>query len=185
MPAVIISVLALLFSVSSFWWMYWRRGNLHVGPPRSYGAYASADRQMVLYLPLVFYNDGPIPIMIQNLRLTFINEAPDRPLGFVATIHKLISSDDRRLAVQFPVRGREALSLICEFQRRPAPFLFQEGSYWIRLEAQLWGKRKRDAYWEDLVTFELNISAQAATQAPEVAVAYDNLRETLERNLST
>ena len=69
--ALIISTLALLFTIFSFWWMNWRTGILRVGTPRSYAAFGSVENKMVLEFPFVFFNDGPIPIIVQNLRLVF------------------------------------------------------------------------------------------------------------------
>lgn len=52
--ALLVAVLALLFTVASFWWLYARRGSLEVGQP---GAYAFASK-VRLRLPLAFYNTG-------------------------------------------------------------------------------------------------------------------------------
>ncbi|MFQ5857385.1 MAG: hypothetical protein ACE5LU_17400 [Anaerolineae bacterium] len=84
-PALIISILALLFTVFSFWWMNWRKGKLHVGSPRGFAAFGSMERKMVLEFPFVFFNDGPIPIIVQSLRLTLLEEQTPRPLNFIAT----------------------------------------------------------------------------------------------------
>jgi hypothetical protein len=52
--AVGISVLALAFTVASFWWLHARRGALTATRPR---AYAFLDR-VRLRLPLAFFNTG-------------------------------------------------------------------------------------------------------------------------------
>lgn len=127
-PALIISILALIFTVLSFWWMNWRTGHLHVSGPRSYAAKGALDGRLILRFPFVFFNDGPMPIIIQNLRLIFVEENDGRPLKFAATVKKIRTSDEdqeRDFAVQFPVRGREALPLICEFQRNPGGMVFE------------------------------------------------------------
>ncbi len=82
--ALTISILALLFTVFSFWWMSWRTGKLHVWSPPTYAAYGSQDGPTVLEFPLVFFNDGPTPLIVNNLRLLFLHETQPRPLDFNA-----------------------------------------------------------------------------------------------------
>src|SRR5688572_21193856 len=103
--ALIISITALLFTVFSFWWMNWRTGNLRVGRPRTFAAFGSQDGKVVLEFPLIFFNDGPIPIFVQNLRLIFLEEKQPRPLNFIAIVKKLGTDEDRAFATQFPVDG--------------------------------------------------------------------------------
>lgn len=115
--SLLISGLALSFTILSFWWMNWRRGNLIVGEPRSYAAKGSQDDYLSIAIPLVFYNDGVAPIIVQNLRL-LLNEEADAPLSFIATFENLLGGE-RWLATQLPIRGREAIKLVCEFKRQP------------------------------------------------------------------
>jgi hypothetical protein len=117
--------------------MNWRTGKLKIGPPRAFAAIGSLTGKMVVELPFVFFNDGPMPIVIQNLRLVFSTEIQSKPLTFVATVKKLGSDEDRSFATQFPVRGREALLLICEFQRQPGGMNFEVRNYPIELHALL------------------------------------------------
>jgi hypothetical protein len=63
--------------------MHWRTGKLTVGPPLSYGAYGFNDRQLILRIPLVFFNTGPTPIVVSDLRLIFEHEVKKRPLAFL------------------------------------------------------------------------------------------------------
>lgn len=166
----VISILALLFTVFSFWWMNWRTGNLSVGPPRTYAAIGSLDRQMILEFPLVFFNDGPTPIIVQNLRLVFAGERGSSPLVFVATVGKLGTDQGRSFATQFPVRGREAMLLICEFQREPGGLVFEARSYPLELQAQT-GNRK---LWKSICRFTLNVSPQDAQTINKAFVVHDN-----------
>src|ERR1700751_3409782 len=88
-PTILLSTLALavsstslIWAILSFWWMHWRTGELTVGSPRSYAAHGSNDRQLVLRIPLVFFNTGPTPIVVSDLRLIFEHEDEKRPLAF-------------------------------------------------------------------------------------------------------
>jgi len=170
-PALIISTLALTFTVLSFWWMNWRRGKLIVGVPRSYAARGSQTDNLIITLPLVFYNDGAAAIIVQNLRLLLLHEGPDtRPLFFNATLEKLLKDEGRAFATQFPVRGREGITVICEFQRAPGNLLFEAKPYPIELQAIL----DRNREWQEVCCFDLRVVASAVPVINKQYVAHDN-----------
>jgi hypothetical protein len=171
--ALIISTLALLFTVFSFWWMNWRTGKLHVGSPRSYAAFASKHGKMVLEFPFVFFNDGPMAIIVQNLRLAFLHETQPHPLFFNATVKKLGTDEDRSFATQFPVRGREAKLLICEFQRTPGGMVFEVRNYPMELQDKLGNAKK----WKTICCFSLNISEQDLPTINSQFIVHDNMTE--------
>ena len=152
--ALVISTSALLFTVASFWWMNWRKGKLHVGTPRSYAATGSAEGKVIIELPLDFFNDGPTPIIVRNLRLVLpVNEATLN-LRFEATVDKIGTDQGRTLATQFPVRGREALLLTCEFQRQTGGLVFEDRTYRLELQAKL----DRCPKWKTLHRFPLVVT---------------------------
>ena len=103
--ALFISTLALLFTIFSFWWMNWRRGKIIVGPPRSFAATSkSQDDLLIIQLPLVFYNDGAASQVIQNLRLTLVqNRNQSAILYFNNTVPDLVNTKTREWARQFAV----------------------------------------------------------------------------------
>jgi hypothetical protein len=150
-PALIISILALFFTVFSFWWMNWRPGKLVLTEPRSYAAIAAADK-VIIELPLVFFNTGATPIVVHNLHLTL--PGVDRPLFFNAVVQKLGDHDDRRFATQFAVRQREAVTLICEFQGQVSGFAFERREYPVLLEWVRGNSRK----WRELLQFPLTVT---------------------------
>ena len=170
--ALIISILALSFTIFSFWWMNWRTGRLRVGMPRSYAAFASAN-SLILEFPLVFFNDGPTPIVVENLRVIILDEALAKPLSFTATVGKLGTDQNRALATQFPVKGREALLLICEFQRRSGNFTFEARGYKIDLQARLGG----DGQWQSICRFPLDVTSQDLPALDQQFIAHDNMPE--------
>jgi hypothetical protein len=172
-PALTISILALLFTVFSFWWMNWRTGRLHVSAPRTYAAFGSLEGRMVLEFPFVFFNDGPLPIIVQNLRLVFPDETQLHPLIFMATVKEVGNHQNRAFATQFPVRGREALLLICEFQREPGGMLFEAKNYPMELQAKL-GKRNR---WKQICRFTLNVTEKSLQSINKNFIVHDNMPE--------
>lgn len=169
--ALAISILALLFTVFSFWWMNWRTGKLHVGIPRTYAAYSTQEGRMLLEFPFIFFNDGPTPIFVQNLRLLFLDEAQPRPLVFTATVKKLGKDEDRAFATQFPVHGRQALLLICQFHREPGGKTFEPQEYLMELQAKI----DNDREWKQLHQFSLNVSEKSAPIISKQFVVHDNM----------
>lgn len=169
--ALVISILALLFTVFSFYWMNWRRGELIISAPRSYAAKGSQTDLLLIELPLVFFNSGPIPIVVQNLRLMLSDEQPPgKPLRFIATVEKIGTSEGRTFAMQFPVRGREATRLICEFQRGPGSLVFKPRIYPIELQ----GKLDQNETWETLCSFVLRVNEESIASINTAFVVHDN-----------
>jgi hypothetical protein len=167
-PQWIVAVLALLFTVGSFWWMNWRRGMLLVGPPRSYGAAQEGD-VLLMHVPLVFFNPAPTPIIVHHLRLVFADRPAQTPLYFIATVEGLGMTKERRFATQFLVRGRDGVSLVCDFQRRPSGPSVGAGHYRMELEAMLLGSDN----WRRICSFRLNVPYAIPTHFQ----TFDNLAE--------
>jgi hypothetical protein len=171
LSAFIISALALVFTIATFWWMNWRRGSLLVGPPRSYAAKGSLAERLLIELPLVFFNRGATPVVVQNLRLRLSHEASDAPpLTFTATVEKLGTDQGRALATQFPVVPQEARLWICEFQRTPGQLEFEVRSYEIILEAVLDNSRT----WRELARFDLNVRDRTLPAINQRFITHDN-----------
>jgi hypothetical protein len=151
--AFIISLSALGFTISSFWWMNWRRGDVLVGDPRTYAA-SNTDASLMIEFPLVLYNTGPRPILIENLRLILLDEGVGaKPLFFNAVVDKLATDEGREYATQFPLQGNTTIRKICEFHRKPANFTFKAKKYRIELQASLNDRKE----WVTLKTFDLNV----------------------------
>ena len=82
--ALVVAVVALAFTIGSFWWLNERSGKLQiVGEPRSY-SFAATDG-LILNLPLVFTNARPGAAVAVNLRLRL--DVPGFPsmVPFIAT----------------------------------------------------------------------------------------------------
>ena len=171
--AITISGCALAFTTGTFWWMNWRRGTLHAWPPRSF-AFADTGGQVLIVLPLVFYNDGPTPIVVLNLQLRLSGPSGTYRLSFEATrpgVQPLpVPDDGREMATAIPVRGREAQLICCEFSRKPGGVVSAANGWEASVEARLGAKRK----WMTLLeSFPLAIDERALRQSGHY-VAYDN-----------
>jgi len=154
--AFLISIFALSFTLASFWWLHWRTGKLRIAEPRTYQGLAQKSDSMILIIPLVFFNDGPTPILVGNLRLRFLHETQAEPLSFIAT--------------PFPVHGREALLKICEFQREPAGWEFEAKQYWLALDAKLGVPGK----WKQVTKFCLGVNERAAETLRKQFIVHDS-----------
>lgn len=144
-PALAIAVLALLFTVASFWWLHARRGSIQVARPGSY-AFAAKVR---LRLPLALYNTGAKARIVSGLRVV----VDDRePLPWQATLPTLrpSSSEARDFATPFAVPGRATRELVAEFGDNlgwsPEP-----GS---RHAMQIEAKLHPDDRWQTLASFD-------------------------------
>jgi hypothetical protein len=157
-PALLIGILALVFTIFSFWWMNWRKGKLIIGPPLSYALTANKGGLLLIVIPLIFYNDGAATQVIQNLRLTLEqNDIRSKALNFVATVPNLlggkISDGTRLFACQFAIEGRKSYSDYFEFQRDPCEFVPSQGKCKATLEAKL--NDSKD--WKTLCIFYIYI----------------------------
>ena len=151
MAAIIISLTALTFTLYSFWWLNWRSGKILVGAPRTYAALVDKEA-LIIEVPLVLFNSGPKPILVENLKLEI--EGESEPLYFVATVEKLGTDQGRAFATQFPLHGNKAESLICEFQRYPKGFVFTDKEYQLKLKALV----NENKEWCCLKEFSLHVT---------------------------
>jgi len=153
--AIFFSLFALGFTIYSFYWMNWRSGKLSVGAPKTFAA-ACSNGKVIVYLPLVFYNSGARPIIIQDLQLKFFDQQLE-PLYFNATVEKLGTDEGRAYATQFPLNANTTLQLICEFQVKDYDFCFYQNEFSALLKARI-----DENDWKPIKTFPLYIGENAS-----------------------
>ena len=68
-----IPVIALAFTIGSFWWIYARRGRLKATAPKTYASFIA--HQIGVRLPIVFHNTGARAIAVTDLRLVIDDDA--------------------------------------------------------------------------------------------------------------
>ena len=146
--ALIVSGLALAFTVLSFWWLYARQGSLTAAPPRTY---AFTDK-VRLRLPLAFFNDGGRALIVTDLQLLVEDEPSGEPLRWETTRSKLRpeSDDDFRFATPFSIQARATREVIAEFGHdlgwSPSPA--SRHRVWLQAKIHPWNE------WETVATFE-------------------------------
>lgn len=169
---ILIAIAALAFTVFSFWWMHWRVGQLAVTDPSTYAATAQAGKLTLLF-PLVFFNKGPVPHVVRNLRMRFADEPNDVPLDFqlirggVSPSHHPQPVD---LAAPFPVPGNDVVRLFCEFVRKPGGRTMAAGAHPLVLEAIT----DKEPDWHTVLEFTLNVNDAAEEQMTRAFIAHMN-----------
>ena len=154
--AVVVAVLALLFTVASFWWLYARRGSLEVGQP---GAYAFAGR-VRLRFPLALYNNGATALVVTDLRAAPVAAPACPPYRWLATISHLRPDEDneRDFPTPFSVPGRGTREVVAEFEGAWCPV---PGSrHRLRLDVKLlpgddWTSAGEFEWWAPMPEAEL------------------------------
>ncbi|MGA5527525.1 hypothetical protein [Streptomyces pseudogriseolus] len=121
-------------------------------------------------LPLVFFNTGPVPIVVQDLRLQFPEESEVLlPLPWRNSWPQLrpVSEDQASMPAVFAVEGRKAEQLFIEFGAPFPGFVPEARDYVISVEARV-GHRKK---WQPLLTFTLRL---AHMTSPGQYITYSN-----------
>ena len=150
-----VAILALLFTVASFWWMNARRGRLVSYAPHSFAGANPVGSSSLIRLPLVLYNTGATPIVVQDLRLVLESADGSSDLVLPWAIEraelKPHKDDGHQMPAVFSVGGRTADRRFIEFALdRDNPPL-QLRAYVARAEARI-GRREG---WTQIVSFVL------------------------------
>jgi hypothetical protein len=159
--ASIVATCALLFTILSFWWLNARRGDLKTFEPHTFAA--AMHGQVRIRIPIVFYNTGPTPIVVQNLRLRL---SGSDPLPWITTRAQLkpTSDDNHQFAAVFAVGGRSTQQLFVEFGFSGT---LDCKDYEAKIEAKLGHKKS----WKPLLSFTLRASN---AEHPTSYITYSN-----------
>lgn len=146
--AVGISLLALAFTIGSFWWLQARRGSLTAATPRSY-AFVERVR---LRLPLAFFNTGAKALIVTDLRLVIESDPSRAPFRWITTRTKLRPESDDGFAfgTPFSVNGRGTREVVAEFGDDLAWMPVPGSRHRIRVEAQIHPSEE----WNEVAAFE-------------------------------
>lgn len=146
---VIVALLALAFTVGSFWWIWVRRGHLEAYEPQTYAGYLSASG-FRLRLPLTVYNTGARTLVATDMRAVFVNEGVTVPVITFRHSIKPLTGDVADFAHPFAIPGRQTISKFVVVGRRDwAPDPASE--YRVRVEV----RTGDDGDWSELVTVNL------------------------------
>jgi len=143
--AIVISVLALSFTLASFWWLHARRGSLVAASPETY-AFVDGFR---LRFPLALFNDGAIPLLVTDLRVE-VSELGAVPWTTTRSRLRPESEDEPAFPTPFAVGGRDTKELIVEFGEESDWLPGAGAEHDLRLAAKL----HPDDSWHELATFK-------------------------------
>jgi hypothetical protein len=152
-----IAILALLFTIASFWWLQARQGRLRTYEPY-FLAYARTPNKALLRFPLVLFNTGAKPLVILDLRLSFPDVPGVPPLPWHGSRSQLrpATEDGFKLPAAFSIPGRTAQQHFIEFGadvKDPLPGIELSTTEYSVLIEVLLGHKKR---WKKLLSFPLS-----------------------------
>jgi hypothetical protein len=164
---IVVGVLALAFTVLSFWYMNWRRGKLRVGNIQHFGAgkalEGNADEKnvVVITLPLILFNTGARPLVVESLRLVQNSTDSLSVLSFVRVDDQITmtpQSNQQIISDYFfiPVliKANEVVKGNFVFEARNSAFVFAQSKYLFNLETQISGCRG----WRRVKVIELDFT---------------------------
>ena len=152
--AIFVSCLALLFTVFSFWWMHWRPGKLKVGNLQHFAAgrgrvgYPDEPNAWFIGLPLILFNVGASPLVLESLRLVPTRNTPTQTLLFTRVDTPLWSENPLQVKIEndstyFPriVTPNDAVAANVVFLWSPTEQKYEARLYHFFLEAKISGMR--------------------------------------------
>lgn len=112
--ALAISLMALLFTVLSFWWLHARPGRLRTFEPTTWAAYVARDRSAIR-LPLVLHNTGAASLVVIGLRLRFVEGGELMAWEWTRKRVDPKADDIEDVTTPFSIPGGETRELVAEF----------------------------------------------------------------------
>jgi hypothetical protein len=160
LASVIISVTALLFTITSFWWLQARRGRLTCFPVQTFSGYLKRDGA-ALRIPLSIFNSGAVPLVVTDLRLRLLLPDSEDLLMHFRTLRRSVrtdSDDVEDFAHAYSVAGRSVDTRMVEFalNTSPLPLLYGHPAIGV-VEAQI-GDLPR---WVELGRFPIHVETMA------------------------
>jgi hypothetical protein len=145
--ALVVAVLALVFTIGSFWWIHLKPGRLVSFVPPAYAGVIQPNDFRFTF-PVTIYNSAAKPQVVTTLKLTFLDLDPPVAVAAITFREGL-----RNLGVEdwihpFSVAGRQTETRFVEFGSKTwAPPV--DGVHDVLIEVERRGK------WRKLVRFEL------------------------------
>ena len=144
--APVIAAIALGFTLFSFWWMNWRPGSLQVGDFEHFAVgKTTTDDVNIVTLPVILYNTGARPVVLESLRLvhaangplgTLLYEAVDTPLWTMDAIQ-----ERDYFFLPTCLKANEVIKQNFVFQHKESPYRYEHILYHLHLEAKVSGRR--------------------------------------------
>jgi hypothetical protein len=146
--ALAVALIALGFTIASFWWLNARKGRLQASVPRAY----AFTKMVRLRLPLAFFNTGAKSLIVNDLRIVVDDEPERSALEWITTRSGLRpeSDDGFAFATPFSVAGRSSEEVVVEFGDEEEWSPLPGSKHRLRLQAVIHPR----ADWVDVLTFD-------------------------------
>lgn len=150
--ALAISVMALLFTVLSFWWLHARPGRLQTYEPTTWAAYVGRNRSAIR-LPLVLHNTGAATLVVIGLRLRFVEGGELMAWEWTRTRVDPKGDDLQDVTAPFSVPGGETRELVAEFVGCFPGTVPEQRAHPVVIEAL----SSRGSRWSEILSFDLQL----------------------------
>lgn len=157
----VLSLLALLFTIASFWWIQVRRGKLRAttGPAFS----GSKNKNcLLLNVPFSFHNPAPATLTVVDLKLrieggTVYDDSLPVKMFWIATHDSVCpkGGEHREFMRPFSIDGRKTVEHVIEFQAKDPTTQLCSGPYTAILEALVIPQRLGKKKWRDVCSYQL------------------------------
>lgn len=150
--ALAISGMALLFTISSFWWLHARSGKLRTYEPTTWAAYVGLDRSAIR-IPLVLHNTGAVALVVIGLRLRFVEGGELMVWEWTRTRVDPKGDDMKDVTAPFSVHGGDAVELVAEFVGKFPGIVPEQRAYPVAIESL----SSLNGGWKDILSFDLQL----------------------------
>lgn len=162
----IIAFTTLLFTLGTFWWNNWRRGNLYVDHPRSF-ILKRIDGHFLIRAPMILQNSGARSLSVVAMRL----RDKEGNVAAFTRLHEAMDLDSKRstFATGFVIDGRDSKEMVCEFDSSEDDFV-KQGANDFHLDV-LFSRRKR---WAPNGAIRLSIDSDLLENTRSRSIPFDN-----------
>lgn len=150
--ALAISVMALLFTVASFWWLHARPGKLQTYEPTTWAAYVRRDRSAIR-LPLVMHNTGAAALVVIGLRLRFVEGGEMMAWEWTRTRVDPKADDVQDVTAPFSIPGGETRELVAEFVGGFPGIVPDQRAHPVAIDA----RSSLSEQWQESLAFDLQL----------------------------
>ena len=158
----LISLLALTFSVLTFWHVNQRKGRLFSTDPITYQCRNSDPEDIVIRVPLVLTNTGPVGIVIADIRANISGRDFQAHLVWELERSKMDTEGEdhgfKDWATPINISGHDSVKHVIEFGHTSLNpcYLTAWESYTITIEGYIgYAKSKPNWNWKQLCQFEI------------------------------
>lgn len=151
--ALAISGMALLFTVSSFWWLHSRPGKVRIYEPTTWAAYVSRERSAIR-MPLVLHNPGAAALVVIRLRVRFLESGESMDWEWTRTRVNPKGDDIKDVTAPFSILGGAAVELVAEFRGTFPGVVPEQRAYPVAIDA--WSSRHEG--WQEVLRFDLQLT---------------------------